>query len=145
MRGYLLAAYFAILLGTGPAQAADAVGARDKQYANPVYTQEGDNSGREWFNVSCSSFATTWTAVVAAEPLSRSVTMVAIAANTGGVVLSSATASLGADAATDTTQGVHLYPSASLTDYTSGSWSCRSRAGNTDRVTGYRSKHSADQ
>ncbi len=125
-----------------PSVAIASPGAKDNDYVNPTYRHEGDGIGREPFAIACSS--TSWTAVVAADETSRSVTFIALDTNALGVCVSTTTT--GAVTCADTTAGYELFPGSSLTDYTTGAWNCRSRASDagTDILKGARSTHSED-
>jgi hypothetical protein len=134
-----LAAFFCLLSVVGFAVSSDEIGERGPTAAQPQFRHEGN--GRTFFNVVCSSYTTSWTAVVAAGVTSRSVLVTALASNSAGVCLSSATSTGACD---DSKEAVHLYQGASLTDYGTGSIYCRSRAGYADRVAGYRAYHLSD-
>ena len=116
-------------------------GARLNVYVNPTYTHEGDGSGRDLFNVACSSHL--WVSVVNSSTTSRSVVVGAISTN-GGADVCISTTSTATHPCDDTTAGLHLTPGSSYSDYTTGAWNCRSRANQVDRVYGVRSKHSED-
>jgi hypothetical protein len=137
-KGTIFSAFLVAVAAVGFAISSDQIGERGPTAAQPQFRHEGDT--RTFFNVACPY--STWTEVVAAGVTSRSVLFVGIAANTGGVCLSSSTAS--ATSCADTVAAVHLYPGASFTDFGTGNWYCRSRSTSTDRVAGYRAYHSAD-
>ena len=127
-------------LAMAVAQKVAALGERQNVHANAAYRQEGDADGRTLFAVDCSSHL--WVSVVAADEDSRSVLFIALDDNAGGVCISSMTTSV--YSCSDSTPGPELKPGASLTDFTTGAWNCRSRANNVDTLNGYRAKHSLD-
>lgn len=133
--------FVGFLCGLGMVSALWATGAREKLFSNPEYRHEGDDTGREVFNVQCSSQA--WTSVVLTDEDSRSVIFGAIVDNAGAdVCLSSIpTTSHPCDSST---AGVHIAPGGAYTDYSTGYWNCRSRATFVDRLAGARFTHSLD-
>lgn len=138
MRNAIFPSILIAFVAIGLAMASE--GGRKNVYVDPVYIHEGDAAGRTPFAIDCSS--TSWTTLVATDSTSRSVLFIALDDNAGGVCIS--TTSTSGVTCTDSTNGPELKPGASLTDYTTGAWNCRSRANNVDTIKGYRSKHSED-
>ena len=134
--GVLVAAFFAVIAGTG---LAEAIGEREGHYAKPTYRHEGDL--KQLYKINCSSATNVWTLAISSEPASRSVAFLAVAANTAGVCLSSSTSSGLCD---DDKEGVEIVPGSSYTDYGIGEWRCASRAGNADKIKIHRSLHRRD-
>ena len=139
-KGILLAGFFCLLGAVGLVEAGSKdYGARGKKSAQITYRQEGNR--RIPFAVTCAS--ETWTLVISSEPKSRQVIFFAPPANAYGVCLSS---SAGAYTCADTTPGAEIQPGASMTDYGTYSWYCKSRNddANEDVLKGFRSYHDHD-
>ena len=136
LTGVLIAAFFAVVAGTG---LAEAIGEREGHYAKPVCQHAGD--GRQLYRITCSSATNVWTLAISSEPASRAVAFFAVAANTAGVCLSSSTSSGVCD---DDKEGVEITPGAAFTDRNIAEWRCASRAGNADKLKIYRSLHLKD-
>jgi len=129
----------ALLLGMlGSSYVASHPRSYQAQYTDRVMFDEGDTA--EGFAVSCSS--TAWTQIVASDEDSRIVEFQALTANTGGVCISTVTAS--AIACDDTTPGLELAPAADKKIGSTGAWYCRARATFVGVIKGFRGTDSAD-
>lgn len=104
-------------------------------------TPEFRSEGREVVLFSTSCYETYWTVPTSSDAISRSFTIYASSGNTSAVCLSTTTNS--ATKCNNLTGGIDLLPGASLTDYTTIQWTCRSYGG-TQSVKGYRSRDKGD-
>lgn len=110
--------------------------------ANMSYRSEGRDPVD--FNVQCGS--TSWTTVISTDNIRRSAIFQSIELNLGTVCLRPGTPIVSFSTTTacgQTTPGIHLIPTSTLTDYTMAQWNCRSQT-STNTISGYITRDRGD-